>query len=98
MKQPDGQISATFVKFFVQPHLQKYFASPPTQISSLIRAVLTHRGALRNVINAGQDAVDAEGAGDESAGSAFAKASAGLHKARRNLWRGRVADGEVVWS
>jgi hypothetical protein len=73
---PDGQISATFVKIFVQPHLQKYFPSPPTQISSLSRAVLTHRGALRNVINAGQDAVDADGARDESAGSAFAKASA----------------------
>ena len=29
------------------------------------RRVLTHRGALRNVINAGRDAVDADGAIDE---------------------------------
>ena len=46
----------------VQSHLQKYFCFRLTQISSLSRAVLTHRGALRNVINAGQDAVDADSA------------------------------------
>jgi hypothetical protein len=45
--------------------LQKYFGFRLTQISSLSRAVLFHRGALRNVINAGWDAVDADGAGDE---------------------------------
>jgi hypothetical protein len=38
--------------------LQKYFCFRLMQISSLIRAVLTHRGALRNVINVGPDAVD----------------------------------------
>ena len=32
-----------------------------TQISSLSLAVPSHRGALRNVINAGRDAVDAAG-------------------------------------
>jgi hypothetical protein len=46
---PVGQIS----ELAVQPHLQKYFCFRLTQISSLSRAVLTHRGALRNVINAG---------------------------------------------
>ncbi len=50
----------------VQPPLQKYFPSPPTQISSLSRAVPSHRGALRNVINAGRDAVDAVSMFDES--------------------------------
>ena len=49
----------------VQPHLQKYFGSLLTQISSLSRTVPSHRGALRNVINAGRDAVDAGGALDE---------------------------------
>ena len=60
---PDGQIG----ELPVQPHLQKYFRFRLTQISSLIRAVPSHRGALRNVINAGRDAVDADGAADESA-------------------------------
>jgi hypothetical protein len=46
----------------VQPRLQKYFPSSPTQISSLSRTVPSHRGALRNVINAERDAVDAGGA------------------------------------
>src|SRR5258705_2380384 len=43
------------------------FACQQTQISSLIRPVPSHRGALRNVINAGRDAVDAGGAKDEGA-------------------------------
>jgi len=43
------------------------FACQRTQISSLIRPVPSHRGALRNVINAGRDAVDAGGAKDEGA-------------------------------
>jgi hypothetical protein len=49
----------------VQPPLQKYFRLRLTQISSLSRTVPSHRGALRNVINAGRDAVDADGALDE---------------------------------
>jgi hypothetical protein len=40
----------------VQSPTQKYFVSQLEQISSLSRAVLFHRGALRNVINAGWDA------------------------------------------
>jgi hypothetical protein len=42
------------------------------------------------VTNAGRDAVDADGASDEGAASAFAKASADWHNARRSLWRRRV--------
>jgi hypothetical protein len=44
---PDGQISWCFPGWPVQPLLQKYFPSRLTQISSLIRIVLSHRGALR---------------------------------------------------
>ena len=50
----------------VQPHLQKYFGFILTQISSLSRTVPSHRGALRNVINAERDAVDAGSMLDES--------------------------------
>jgi hypothetical protein len=50
----------------VQPPLQEYFPSSLTQISSLNRTVPSHRGALRNVINAGRDAVDAGSMLDES--------------------------------
>jgi hypothetical protein len=50
----------------VQPHLQKYFCFILTQISSLSRTVPSHRGALRNVINAERDAVDAGSMLDES--------------------------------
>jgi hypothetical protein len=50
----------------VQSPLQKYFASPVGQIISTTPAVLSRRGALRNVINAGRDAVDAESALDET--------------------------------
>jgi hypothetical protein len=41
---PDGQIT----DLPVQPHLQKYSPSFLTQISSLSRAVLSHRGAARD--------------------------------------------------
>src|ERR1700687_5986180 len=58
---PGGQIT----DFPVQPHLQKYFASRVGQITSRTPAVQSHRGALRNVINAERDAVDAGTAGDE---------------------------------
>ena len=50
----------------VQRHLQKYFCFILTQISSLSRTVPSHRGALRNVINAERDAVDAGSMLDES--------------------------------
>jgi hypothetical protein len=57
----DGQIS----EFAVQPLSQKYFAFRVGQITSTTPAVLSHRGALRNVINAGRDAVDAAVSQDE---------------------------------
>ena len=50
----------------VQSWLQKYFCFILTQISSLSRTVPSHRGALRNVINAERDAVDAGSMLDES--------------------------------
>src|SRR5450755_3168463 len=43
-----------------------WFSEDPNQI--YIHRVLSHRGALRNVTNAGRDAVDADGAKDEGAG------------------------------
>ena len=46
---PDGQIS----NLSVQSHLQKYFAFGVGQIISTTRAVLSHRGALRNVTKRG---------------------------------------------
>jgi hypothetical protein len=56
---PDGQISSRFAGCRVQPHLQKYSCSLLTQISSLIRAVLSQERGVAHVINAGRDAVDA---------------------------------------
>jgi hypothetical protein len=49
----------------VQSSLQKYFAFGVGQIKFTTRAVLSHRGALRNVTNAGRDAVDADALSDE---------------------------------
>jgi hypothetical protein len=57
--QPDGQIRTALANLPVQSPQQKYFASRVGQIISTTRAVLSHRGVLRNVINAGRDAVDA---------------------------------------
>src|SRR5216683_403224 len=49
----------------VQSCLQKYFAFGVGQIKFTTHAVLSHRGALRNVTNAGRDAVDADALSDE---------------------------------
>ncbi len=49
----------------VQSCLQKYFAFGVGQIKYTTRAVLSQRGALRNVTNAGRDAVDADALSDE---------------------------------
>jgi hypothetical protein len=49
----------------VKPLLQKYFRLRSTQISSLIRTVPSHRGALRTSRNAGRDAVDAAVSGEQ---------------------------------
>jgi hypothetical protein len=62
---PDGQISFVLRILSVQSCLQKYFAFGVGQIKSTTRPVLSHRGALRNVTNAGRDAVDADALSDE---------------------------------
>jgi hypothetical protein len=49
----------------VQSCAQKYSAFAVGQITSTTPAVLSDRGALANVINAGWDAVDADGTLDE---------------------------------
>jgi hypothetical protein len=51
----------------VQSRLQKYFGFSEMQISLYDLPSRPTRGALRNVINAGRGAVDADGAFDESA-------------------------------
>jgi len=52
----------------VQSHLQKYFHFSPTQINSISIAVsFPHEGRIAIVTDAERDAVDADGAKDESA-------------------------------
>src|SRR6202040_3228620 len=53
---PDGQISFVLPILSVQSRSQKYFAFGVGQIKSTTRAVLSHRGALRNAPKAGGDA------------------------------------------
>ena len=61
---PDGQITSCFPKWSVQPLLQKYFVWRLTQITSLIRPVLSHRGAFRDRHGRWErDAVDAAALG-----------------------------------
>src|SRR6266849_7511875 len=43
---PDGQITSCFPKWLVQPLLQKYFASPLTQIRCISRTSRPTRGAI----------------------------------------------------
>jgi hypothetical protein len=52
----------------VQSSPKKYSAGPVGQIGGIDPRVLSHRGALANVINEGQDAVDAEALLDEQRG------------------------------
>jgi hypothetical protein len=58
---PDGQIT----EFPVQSHLQKYSASPQTQIKFISPLSRPTEGRLAIVTDAGRDAVDADGAFDE---------------------------------
>jgi hypothetical protein len=64
---PDRQISSALQLWRVQPLWQKYFCFSEIQIRLYDWPSRPERGALRNVINAGRDAVDADGAFDESA-------------------------------
>jgi hypothetical protein len=54
--------------------LQKYFCFTESQIKLYDSHPVPTRGALRNVINVGRDAVDAGGANDEGAIPRTAKA------------------------
>src|SRR6266403_3246516 len=54
-----------FSEMVVQPLLQKYFASPPTQIRCISKPSRPDRGALRTSRNAGRDAVDAAASGEQ---------------------------------
>ena len=56
---PVGQISEGSALLPVQPLLKKYSVFPKSQISCISLAVLSHRGAARDVTDAGRDAVDA---------------------------------------
>jgi hypothetical protein len=90
---PDGQITSCFPKWLVQPLLQKYFPSRLTQITSISITVPSLRGALRNVINAGRDAVDAGGAFDNGADAygqvvSFWRPNAGVKSAIRSAGDG----------
>jgi hypothetical protein len=60
---PTGK-SLRIFRSSVKPLLQKYFASLPTQISSLIPAVLPTEGRA-HVTNAERDAVDAAASGEQ---------------------------------
>jgi hypothetical protein len=64
---PDGQISSPLQLWRVQSLWQKYFCFSEMQIKLYDLPSRPERGALRNVINAGRAAVDADGACDESA-------------------------------
>jgi hypothetical protein len=64
---PDGQISSPLQLWRVQSPAQKYFGFSEMQIRLYDWPSRPERGALRNVINVGRDAVDADGAFDESA-------------------------------
>jgi hypothetical protein len=62
---PVGQITCAIYRPPCQSPFAKIFCFSETQITAIFVAVLSHRGALANVTNAGQDAVDAGGASDE---------------------------------
>jgi len=56
------------VQAAVKPFAEKYFCFAEDQITLYPLPSRPTKGALRNVINAGRDAVDADGASDEGAG------------------------------
>src|ERR1700731_4772745 len=59
---PDGRA----LRFRVQPLFKKYSVFPKTQISLYPQSSCSTEGRFANVTNAGRDAVDADGACDES--------------------------------
>jgi hypothetical protein len=62
---PSGKSRSAGAFYLVQPQSKKYFCF--SEIKSLVYSSQScpGRGALRNVINVGRDAVDADGAFDE---------------------------------
>jgi hypothetical protein len=83
--------------------LAKIFRFPRRANHNYNCRVLSHRGALRNVINAGRDAVDAGGASDESAALRTAKscgpdaptlASSLARRRARRRWQTSPVTGE----
>jgi hypothetical protein len=81
----------------VQTSCQKYSAFVVGQISGFSLPVSPDERGVAHVTNARWDAVDAEGARDARAGSAFAKASADRYQTRRSLLAKTGAYGEVAW-
>jgi hypothetical protein len=62
------EVQAYGVKLWLAPFgISEIFACPQTQISNISPAVPSHRGALRNVTDAGRDAVDADSAARRTA-------------------------------
>ena len=64
---PDGQITSSAAVGRVKPCLQKYSGYQNILIILYCFPSRPTKGALRNVNNAGRDAVDAEGVSDEGA-------------------------------
>ncbi len=82
-----------FYNTAVESLLQKYFASRPTQIRSMFRAVPSHKGRCAMSRTLGRDAVDAGGAVDDGAFSRTAKScgpdAPTLASSSRKQFRGR---------
>jgi hypothetical protein len=64
-RQLRGDFQCSADTFARTAEFQLRWVCQRTQITPLIRTVLSHRGALANVINAGRDAMDAGSARDE---------------------------------
>src|SRR6266404_3286747 len=81
--------------FAVKPPLQKYLALLLTQISSLSRAVSSHRGAYRDRHGRGM------GCGGRGSIGHVRESQGGINSVSDKTACGRqmlAADGEVVWS
>jgi hypothetical protein len=79
----------------VQSHFQKYFRSHLTQIKSISLAVLSPKGRIAIVTDAGWDAVDAAAsARDVMAG----QAGSACERSNGEQTNGACADGKAVWS
>jgi hypothetical protein len=66
---PAGQITSPSILSFSSPFRKNISVFPKCKSGYMICHPVPKEGALRNVINAGRAAVDADGAFDESASS-----------------------------